>query len=114
MIMKAECARGRSTSEKAPEKHVAHCIDNVAKTATAVAMARTTILRARVEPRRKAAAEKILHRFGITLPQFINMSLAQLELRGSLPFNWATDERVPAKAEVIAFWNKTYDDDYSR
>lgn len=78
-------------------------------------MSKTMILRARVEPRRKAAAERILRRYGVTLPQFINMSLAQVELRHGLPFRLDEPENLaPAREATAKYWNELYDDDYSR
>src|ERR1700722_2494269 len=49
-------------------------------------MSKTAILRTRIEPHRKARAEAILRKLGITTTQVINMLYAQIEQRKGLPF----------------------------
>jgi addiction module RelB/DinJ family antitoxin len=47
----------------------------------------TTLLRTRVDPRRKAKAEKILKRYGVGLGDAVNMLLAKVEEVDGLPFD---------------------------
>ncbi len=49
-------------------------------------MSRTAILRARIDPRRKARVEKILARLGLTTTQAVNIFFAQIERRKGIPF----------------------------
>jgi addiction module RelB/DinJ family antitoxin len=46
----------------------------------------STILRARVDAKRKLRAESVLRKLGVTPAQAINMLYAQIELRKGLPF----------------------------
>jgi addiction module RelB/DinJ family antitoxin len=46
----------------------------------------TTILRTRVEPRRKRAAEAVFSKLGLSAGQAINLFYAQVVLRQELPF----------------------------
>ncbi len=46
----------------------------------------TTILRARVEPRRKRAAEAVFSKLGLSAGQAINLFYVQVVLRKELPF----------------------------
>ena len=54
-------------------------------------MARTAILRARVDPQRMARVEKILRSLGLTPTQAVNMLFAQIERRRAIPFAVAMD-----------------------
>jgi addiction module RelB/DinJ family antitoxin len=54
-------------------------------------MARTAILRARVDPQRMARVEKILRKLGLTPTQAVNMLFAQIERRRAIPFAVAMD-----------------------
>ena len=47
---------------------------------------RTAMIRARVEPRTKAAAERIFHKLGMTATEAIHIFYRQVELGGGLPF----------------------------
>lgn len=49
-------------------------------------MSATLLLRTRVNSRRKRAADKILKRVGLTTEQFVNLALAQVELKNGVPF----------------------------
>jgi len=49
-------------------------------------MSKTTILRARVEPRRKRAAEAVFARLGLSSGEAINLFYTQVVLRKALPF----------------------------
>jgi addiction module RelB/DinJ family antitoxin len=46
----------------------------------------STILRARIDAKRKRRVESVLRRLGVTPAQAINMLYAQIELRKGLPF----------------------------
>jgi addiction module RelB/DinJ family antitoxin len=46
----------------------------------------STILRARVDAKRKLRAESVLRKLGVTPGQAINMLYAQIELHKGLPF----------------------------
>jgi len=50
-------------------------------------MAKTTLLRARVDSARKARAEKILSRYGLTPAQAINVFYAKVTETDGLPFD---------------------------
>ncbi len=49
-------------------------------------MSQTAILRARIDPRRKARVEKILGKLGRTTTQAVNIFCAQIERRKGIPF----------------------------
>ena len=61
-------------------------------------MAKTTLLRARVDSSRKNRAEKILGRYGLTPAQAINVFYAKVTETDGLPF----DLRPPESAELMA------------
>jgi addiction module RelB/DinJ family antitoxin len=61
-------------------------------------MARTTLLRARVDIKRKNRAEKILGRYGLTPAQAINVFYAKVEETNGLPF----DLRPSETADLLA------------
>lgn len=61
-------------------------------------MAATTLLRARVDRKRKARAEKILGRYGLTPAQAINVFYAKVTETGGLPFDLRPDDT----AELLA------------
>lgn len=49
-------------------------------------MTKETMVRARVEPRLKKGAERILNKLGLSTSQAITLFLKQVELRRGLPF----------------------------
>jgi addiction module RelB/DinJ family antitoxin len=49
-------------------------------------MSKTTILRTRVEPRRKRAAEAVFAKLGLSSGEAINLFYTQVALRKALPF----------------------------
>lgn len=51
-----------------------------------------SLVRARIEPRRKRNAEVILSKLGISPGQAINMLYAQIELKKGLPFRVVTQD----------------------
>ena len=53
----------------------------------------TTLFRARVSARRLRRAERILRELGLKPGDAFNMMLAQIELRGGLPFDVTTKVR---------------------
>ena len=55
-------------------------------------MSQTAILRARIDPRRKARVEKILSKLGLTTTQAVNIFFAQIERRKGIPFPLATED----------------------
>ena len=61
-------------------------------------MAKTTLLRARVDSRRKKRAELILGRYGLSPAQAINVFYAKVDETGGLPF----DLRPSETAELLA------------
>jgi DNA-damage-inducible protein J len=61
-------------------------------------MARTTLLRARVDIGRKKRAEKILGRYGLTPSQAINVFYAKVSETNGLPF----DLRPSETADLLA------------
>ncbi|TFG91119.1 MAG: type II toxin-antitoxin system RelB/DinJ family antitoxin [Candidatus Atribacteria bacterium] len=56
-------------------------------------MAKTAMITARVDPDRKADAEKVLNKLGISTTEAINLFLSQVRLRRGLPF----DVKIPNK-----------------
>ena len=61
-------------------------------------MAKTTLLRARVDRTRKVRAEKILGRYGLTPAQAINVFYAKVTETDGLPF----DLRPSETSELLA------------
>ena len=55
-------------------------------------MAKTTLLRARVDSGRKSRAEKILGRYGLTPAQAINVFYAKVTETDGLPFDLRPNE----------------------
>ena len=49
-------------------------------------MAKTAMVRARIQPKLKRKAERILHRMGLNATQAITLFYRQVELRKGLPF----------------------------
>lgn len=75
-------------------------------------MASTAVIR--VDARRKARAEKIIRRLGLTTEQAVNVFLARIEQTKGIPFAVTLEDSPPSKAESIAFWDKLYQDAYTR
>ena len=68
----------------------------------------TTLFRARVPSARLHKAEKILHRLGMKTGDALNLLLAQIEIRGALPFEITTRPQALLTAEQQADeWNAT-------
>lgn len=61
-------------------------------------MAKTTLLRARIDTARKRRAEKILGRYGLTPAQAINVFYAKVDETNGLPF----DLRPSETADLLA------------
>lgn len=53
-------------------------------------MSKTEFIRARVEPRLKASAGRVLKRIGVSTTDAITMFLRQIVMRGGLPFEIST------------------------
>lgn len=62
-------------------------------------MATTTLLRARIDRRRKIQAEKILGRYGLTPAQAINVFYAKVTETDGLPFDLRPDETTELLAD---------------
>jgi addiction module RelB/DinJ family antitoxin len=68
-------------------------------------MASTTLFRARIPTSRLRRAEKILARLGMKTSDAFNIFLAQVELRGDLPFTITTKpDRLLSTAEQGRIW----------
>ncbi len=78
-------------------------------------MPATAILRARIDPRRKARVERILENLGVTPTQAVNMLYAQIERRKAIPFPVSLEEGViaPPIAHVAREWGGLDREDYS-
>lgn len=76
----------------------------------------TAVIRTRIDPRRKARAEKILSKLGVSPTQAITMLYAQIELRKAIPFPLQLDDNrsVAAPIEHVAHvWDQLDQEDYS-
>lgn len=62
-------------------------------------MAKTTLLRARVDIARKTRAEKILGRYGLTPAQAINVFYAKVTETNGLPFDLRPSETEDLQAD---------------
>ena len=62
-------------------------------------MAKTSTVRARIEPDLKEKAEKVFHKIGLTSTQAITLFYKQVELRNGLPF----DIVIPNKTTLRTF-----------
>ena len=79
-------------------------------------MQQTAVIRTRIDPRRKARAEKILSKLGVSPTQAITMLYAQIELRKAIPFPLHLDgnHSVAAPIEHVAHvWDQLDQEDYS-
>ncbi len=76
----------------------------------------TAVIRTRMDPRRKARAEKILSRLGVSPTLAITMLYAQIDLRKAIPFPLHLDDTrsVAAPIEHVAHvWDQLDHEDYS-
>jgi len=76
----------------------------------------TAILRTRIDPRRKTAAEAVLRKLGVTPTQAINMLYAQIVRRRAIPFPVSIEDNsdiLPTAGHVAEIWSKLDDDDFS-
>jgi len=64
-------------------------------------MAKTSTVRARIEPRLKWDVEKLFHRLGITTTEAITLFYRQVKVRNGLPFEVV----VPNPTSVKVFKN---------
>ena len=79
-------------------------------------MPSTAILRARIDPRRKARVEKILDQLGMTPTQAVNMFYAQIERRKAIPFPVSAEDNrdvVPPVEHVAREWDGLDQEDFS-
>lgn len=60
-------------------------------------MAKTASVRARITPKLKHRAEKVLHDLGLSPTQAITMFYRQIELRRGLPFGVVMPNRTTSK-----------------
>lgn len=63
-----------------------------------VKMAKTAMIRARVEPELKEEGETVLKQLGLSTSEFISMTFRQLIMRKGLPF----DARIPNEETAAA------------
>ncbi len=61
-------------------------------------MSKTGYIMARVEPKLKASAGKVLHRVGVSTSDAITMFLRQVVMQGGLPFEVRVPNAETAKA----------------
>jgi addiction module RelB/DinJ family antitoxin len=74
------------------------------------------LVRARIDPKRKRSAEKILEKMGISPGQAINMLYAQIELKHGLPFPIVAADNSDVLApvgQIAETWGKLDKTDYS-
>ena len=79
-------------------------------------MPSTALLRARIDPRRKARVEKILDRLGLTPTQVVNLFYAEIERRNAIPFPVAVEDNsdvVPPIEHVARVWGGLDQEDFS-
>jgi addiction module RelB/DinJ family antitoxin len=79
-------------------------------------VARTVILRTRIDPTRKAHVEAILRRLGLTPTQVVNLLFAQIEQHKAIPFVISLEKDsdiLPPVEGVAEVWNQLDDDDFS-
>jgi DNA-damage-inducible protein J len=79
-------------------------------------MPSTALVRARIDPRRKARVEKILDQLGVTPTQAVNMLYAQIERRKAIPFPVAVEDNsdvVPPIEHVARVWGELDQEDFS-
>lgn len=69
-------------------------------------IAKTELFRARIDKGRKARAERILKRYGLTPGEAVNVFFAKVEQTGGLPFDLRPDDQItPPKAYVGRLWD---------
>ncbi len=76
----------------------------------------SAIIRTRIDPRRKARAEKILSKLGVSPTQAITMLYAQIELRQAIPFPLQIEDNrsLVAPIEHVAHvWDQLDQEDFS-
>jgi addiction module RelB/DinJ family antitoxin len=79
-------------------------------------MSKTAILRTRIDPHHKAAAEGILKRLGVTPTQAVSMLYAQIVHQKAIPFSIGlgkSSRPVPTSEPLAESWGKLDDSDYS-
>lgn len=62
-------------------------------------MAKTAMIRARIEPDLKLQAESVIKKLGMTPTEAINLFYSQIKLRKGLPF----DVKIPNKVTLKTF-----------
>ncbi|MBL9153048.1 MAG: type II toxin-antitoxin system RelB/DinJ family antitoxin [Verrucomicrobiales bacterium] len=68
----------------------------------------TVLFRARVPASRLRKAEQILDRLGLKTGDALNMMLAQIELRGALPFEVTTHPATLSAERQAQEWNAAF------
>jgi addiction module RelB/DinJ family antitoxin len=79
-------------------------------------MTKTAILRTRIDPHHKAAAEGILKKLGVTPTQAVSMLYAQIVHQKAIPFPVSLgkgNRPVPTGEPMAESWGKLDDSDYS-
>ncbi|MFH1496928.1 MAG: type II toxin-antitoxin system RelB/DinJ family antitoxin [Verrucomicrobiota bacterium] len=67
---------------------------------------KTELFRARIDKGRKARAERILKRYGLTPGEAVNVFFAKVEQTGGLPFDLRPDDHItPPKAYIGRLWD---------
>jgi DNA-damage-inducible protein J len=59
---------------------------------------KTAVVRARIDPKLKINAEKILHKLGITQTQYINIAFKKLTEENGIPFDLHTPNKDTLEA----------------
>jgi DNA-damage-inducible protein J len=78
-------------------------------------MPKTAILRTRIDPHHKAAAEGILKRLGVTPTQAVSMLYAQIVHQKAIPFpvSLNKDGQSAPRPPTTESWSKLDESDYS-
>jgi addiction module RelB/DinJ family antitoxin len=79
-------------------------------------MARTGLLRARIDAHRKARVDALLRRLGLTPTLAVNLFFAQIEQRKAIPFAIRLENNsdiLPSIEHVAETWNQLDDEDFS-
>ena len=58
---------------------------------------KTAVVHARIEPKTKRKAERVLHKLGLTPTEAIRIFYRQISLRGGLPFNVSIPNELTTK-----------------
>ena len=73
-------------------------------------MAKTAILRARVDPEKVTAAERVFSKLGISVGDAINLFLGQVCIQKAIPFALTTRPRLDLSNATLEEINERYAD----